>query len=338
MALSSLPLDSDAQVIVDWLELRVIGSEYLSFSVSELQRIFDTRRNTEETDFEEKSSGEEDFYQSAMNEIEYRIRCLGTSYPFALSSSGASLELKEKPNAGMYAYLLCLLLSHTKQGEVFSGDYLPKITNRVRDYFQACSTLAVAGIVSGNAFSFGFPRPDNTGFLAKLQSIYRRFGEGRVVRQIPKGASRSPKDEQIDVIGWQDRPDGAAGKHYVLGQVASGNDWPGKSIKGGPIDRFHHTWFDAPGIASQHRAALFIPYCIVANRGETVKDKLLVLTSEFGDIYHRHVLPRLVLKGLRLGQRLNGQATIERITDFPEIVAWVSKELVKFRKIAQVNV
>lgn len=338
MALSSLPLGSDVQVIVDWLEFKVIASEYFSFGISELERIFDTRRNTEETDFEEKSSGDEDFYQNAVQEIENRIRCLGTSYPFALSSSGASLELKQKPNEGMYAYLLCLLLSHTKQGEVFNGDYLPKITNRVRDYFQACSTLAVAGIVSGNAFSFGFPRPDNTGFLSKLQLIYLRFGEGEVVASIPRGASRSPKDEQIDVIGWQDRPDGAAGKHYLLGQVASGNDWPGKSIKGGAIDRFHHTWFNAPGIASQHRAALFIPYCVAANKGETVKDRLLVLTSEFGDIYHRHVLPRLVRKGIRVGQRLKGQITVERITDFPDIVSWVGKELVKFRKIAHVNV
>ncbi|WP_143135097.1 hypothetical protein [Burkholderia ubonensis] len=338
MALSSLPLDGDVQVVVDWLEFKVIASEYFSFSVSELQRIFDTRRNTEDSDFEEKSSEEEDFYQSVMNEIAHRIKCLSTSYPFALSDSGGSLELKKKPNEGMYAYMLCLLLSHTKQGEVFNGEYLPDITNRVRDYFQACSTLALAAVVSGNAFSFGFPRPDNSGFLAKLQLIYRRFGEGGVVTKIPRGASRSPKDEQIDVIGWQDRPDGAAGKHYVLGQVASGNDWPGKSIKGGPIDRFHRTWFNAPGIASQHSAALFIPCCIRANRGETANDKLLVLTSEFGDIYHRHVLPRLVLKGFRLGHRLAGRVTIERTDDYPEIVDWVGKELLKFRRTAQVNV
>jgi hypothetical protein len=333
MVLSTLPLDCASQYAIDWLEYKILCSEYGIGSVSELQRIWDTRRNSESDDFEGSNSDAEIFLQNISAEISSRIRQLEATYPFELSENGATLSLKENFSAGAYIYLFCLFLSHPKKGAVLNGRYLPKITNEVRDLFQACSTWAAAGIVKGNAYSFGFPRPDGSGFLQKLQLVYNKFGEGKVVDAIPKGASRRPKDEQIDVIAWQDRADGAAGKFYVLGQVASGNDWPDKTIKGAAIDRFHGTWFSNPQIASQALASLFIPFCIVPEDGDTTAERLNILTLEFGNVYYRHLLPLLAQKGIDHFEN-NPNCIVERITDINRISKWVDSELSKLRKKA----
>lgn len=326
MALSNLPLEADVQVIVDWLEYKVLTSEYFTVGISDLQRIWDTRRNAEDLDFENGSSQESDFTQLIFSEINKRIKELNESYPFALSESGESLEVKPVFNEGSYIYLFCLLLSHVSQGEVLNGSYLPTINGEIRDLFQACSTIAAAGEVDGHSYSFGFPRPDHTGFLDKLKIIYASFGEGKVVDVIPKGASSSTKDDQIDVIAWKDRPDGAAGKIYLLGQVASGNNWPNKSIKGGAINRFNGTWFGNPQNSSEPIAALFIPYCVLPEDGSNVQDRLNILTHEFGIIHYRNTLPSLFQRGFDLA-KINANLVIERITDVPKIIEWVNQQL-----------
>ncbi|MGU7853227.1 hypothetical protein ACV22X_10805 [Burkholderia orbicola] len=334
MALSSMPLDCGVQHTVDWLEFKVLASEYLTVSIRDLSRIWDTRRNSEDSDFEEGQSSEEGFLLDIFSEIDSRIAQLGRAYPFEYSESGSSLQLKGAPNEGMYAYIFCLLLSHTKKGIVLSGVYVPKLTNVVRDYFQVCATIAAAGEVRGHSYSFGFPRPNGTGFLAKLASIYAAFGEGAVVSQVPAGVSLSPKDEQIDVICWRPRRDGAAGKRYILGQVASGENWVDKTIRGGAIKRFHATWFQPPGIASQATCAMFIPFSIVPNPGETVAEKILILSHEYGDIYYRNILPLLVQKGTEWASRCAPSYVIERLSDFANVRDWVDAQLLRFRRLA----
>lgn len=326
MALSNLPLEADVQVIVDWLECKVLTSEYFTVGISDLQRIWDTRRNAEDLDFENGSSQESDFTQLIFSEINKRIKELGESYPFSLSESGESLESKIEFNEGCYVYLFCLFLSHFQQGEVLNGTYLPAINGAIRDLFQACSTIAAAGEVCGHSYSFGFPRPDHSGFLDKLKIIYAKFGEGVVVEVVPQGASKNTKDDQIDLIAWKDRADGAAGKMYMLAQVASGENWPAKSIKGGPIDRFNRTWFGNPQNSSQPIAALFIPYCVLPIDGCTVQDRLNILTHEFGNIHYRNTLPSLFQCGLDLA-RNNANLIIERVSDVPKIVDWVNQQL-----------
>lgn len=333
MALANLPLEADVQVIVDWLEYKVLSSEYSTVAVSDLQRLWDTRRNAEDFDFENSDTQEVDFAQNIFTEITKRINELAENYPFVFSDSGESLELNSVLNEGSYVYLFCLLLSHVSKGEVLNGDYLPTINNDIRDLFQACATIAAAGEVNGHSYSFGFPRPDNSGFLDKLKIIYARFAEGRVVDTVPQGASPRTKDDQIDVIAWRDRNDGAAGKIYLLGQVASGNNWPDKSIKGGPIDRFHGTWFSNPKVSSQPMAALFIPYCVLPENGNDVRDRLNILTLEFGNIHYRNTLPSLFQKGLDLA-RSNATLAIERVTDVPRIIQWVNQQLTSLKTCA----
>jgi hypothetical protein len=333
MALSTLPLESEAQTITDWFEFKILCTEYGSASIFELERTWDVRRNAEDVDFENSDSKEAPFIQKICNEISYRLELLGDSYPFVLSSTGESLEISKQMTEGGFIYLFCLFISHLNKGEIFDGTYLPNVTNNVRDLFQACATLAAAAKVAGHAYSFGFPRPDKSGFLVKLQNIYSKFGEGNVVPSIPRGAARSVKDDQIDIIAWQDRSDKAAGKIYVLGQVASGNNWPNKSIKGGPIDKFHGTWFGNPQISSQAMAALFMPFCILPEGNDSAIDRVNVLTFEFGSIIYRHLLPKMAQEGAALA-RARPDLVIERLSDIPKIIEWVTVQVNLLRNAA----
>ena len=63
--------------------------------------------------------------------------------------------------------------------DYFDDDSFFEIDNKIRDLFQACATWAAAGDVKGHAYSFGFPRPDHSGFLVKLKTIYRHFADGK---------------------------------------------------------------------------------------------------------------------------------------------------------------
>jgi hypothetical protein len=193
----------EAHVICDWLEMSTLCAQSSTYAFNSLQREWDVHRNSEDRDPEGEESTEDAFIENIRAEILERVKLLASSYPFELTETGESLCVRETITFGGYAYLLCLFLSHPSAGAIFSGKKVPEINNAVRGYFQAISTIASSAEVIGNAYSFGFPRPDNSGFLTKLTEIYKHFGENSaVVATIPAGASPSPKDEQIDLIAW----------------------------------------------------------------------------------------------------------------------------------------
>lgn len=326
MITSKAPVLDDVHVLCDWFELSVLSSKYGTFPFATVQREWDVHRNQEDTDPEGGDSQEEAFIELVKSEILARQELLGNVYPFALSATGESLDHVPDITFGNASYLICLLLSHPKAGAVFNGKYLPPIDNKVRDYFQAIATLAAADEVKGHSYSFGFPRPDHTGFLKKLTDIYALFGEGTVVTaSIPAGASKSPKDEQIDVIAWQPKADGAAGKSYLLAQVASGANWIAKTILGGPINSFHQLWFPrAP--ASQHVAAIFVPICLGNLVDGSSADKINADTYEFGHIFYRFRIPVQAANGLELAQQRPDLA-IERTADEEHIKTWVLEQI-----------
>ena len=331
MILSTPPVLNDPHVVCDWLEIAVLADEYHTYAFDTLSRAWDTLRNQEDRDPEGSDSTQEEFEESVKAEIRARSELLGDSYPFELSTSGDSLEFDPTTcTDGGAVYLLCLLLSNCKQGPVFNGTYLPDITNAVRNYFQACATFAAAGEVVGNAYAFGFPRPDGTGFLEKLRAIYEHFGEGVGVRDAPlPGAPAAQKDAQIDVIAWEPKDDGAAGKKYLLGQVASGNNWDAKSIKGGPIESFHNGWLD-PVPGSIATPAIFVPFCFGNLVDGSSKDNVNFQSYQFGHIFYRFRIPSLAAKGLEVA-RSGGNYVVERLDDMPRIREWVTNQTAAMR-------
>lgn len=328
MLLASLPLDAHPRVIVDWLELSVICSEFNQAQISDLQRTWDTHRNTEDTDFEGNSQDTEDFFRESIDEeIRVRLVALGEAYPFDYSETGEELLLKDQLTNGATAYLYCLFMSHPDKDEVVSGEVLPEIDNTVRDLFQICSTIAAAGEVDGSAVSFGSPRADNSGFLAKLRETYALLGEGAVREQTLPGVTRNPKDDGVDVIAWAHSNDNAPGTYYLLGQVASGRNWPGKSLLG-ILNKFHENWFEIRPVSTPN-LSIFIPFHIPPVADETLQERIRGLTLEFGTVFYRLRIPMLVDKGFASANIQN--RLVERIADFSKVTTWVNDTRAMYR-------
>ena len=328
--LAILPLDCDVQEICDWFELYTLSSEFHSASFSELSRMWDKRRNSEDLDFQASIGSEEDeFLETIYQTVRERINYLDSCYPFNFSDNGEELIFnKDGLNDGSTIYIFCLFISNTNNEVIFDDDSFFTINNQVRDLFQACATWAAAGEVQGHSYSFGFPRPDHSGFLPKLASIYQQFCDGKVRSTPLPGVSISPKDEEIDIIAWRPRQDKAPGTYYILGQVASGNNWLDKSITGA-IEAFHANWFEIQP-ASRSIPAMFIPFVIIPTNKETVQDRISVLTRRFGSLFYRYRIPFLAKKGLELG-RAHEDLTIERVDDIHKISVWVQEVIEKFR-------
>lgn len=335
MPLAQIPLDRDPHVIADWFEFHVLCSEFSAGQLRSLQRAWDRRRNSEDANPEGRVvndvASDEEFLEEILKEFRERIDCLGEHYPFEFNDTEEELLLKEDITDGGMLYLFCLFLSSVNSSEIFELDrYNYQLDNRVRDLFQACATWAAAGAIEGCAIAFGFPRPDGSSYLDKLRATYDLFGEGTVRDQPLPGVSINPKDEGIDVIAWKPRNDRAAGTFYMLGQAASGGNWPSKSVVE-YFTPFHENWFsEIP--ASRPTAALFIPFCIPLTGGATLKQQLNILAKRYGAVYYRYVIPALASKGL--GTTQTERLTVERTQDYPEIAEWVNQRISELKQAA----
>jgi hypothetical protein len=339
------PLRAAPSIFCDWLEIKVLSSEAGFLRLGDIRRLWDISRETEESDPEGMRLREEDtdedgvrggdediFLDSITDELQDRQDSLGDCYPFE-QDNRLRLLLKPELSQGAYAYLFCLLLSNPAAGEIFTGDWCPKIDHQTRDLFQACATVAAAGEVGGCAFSFGWPRPENNpGFLKALERIYGIFGEGRVrIAPLP-GASPAPKDEEIDVIAWRPRADKAAGTFYLLGQVASGGNWEAKSILGGPIRNFHELWFEEIP-PSEANASIFIPHAVLPNAQGNRRDRMAVQTRKFGTIFDRLRLPKALADGIELANK-RPELVVERLDSLPKVGDWVDTQIREMRVAA----
>jgi hypothetical protein len=326
--LSYPPLDGERWQLVDWIEFSVLCNEFGIFRINHVARIQDENHDEENSDFLEQDVNAERIVERVIEELRLRIDSLEDAYPFQLEDDGITLALKTDTNItnGGYAYLYCLFFSHINSTEVIS--YKPPVNHQIRDYMQICATIAAAGLVNGNAISFGFPRPDRSNFMDALRRAYVLIGEGKVRGHPLPASSPDAKDDQMDVIAWQGTPDQTPGIHYVLAQVASGSDWQKKSLKG-HIEAFHKIWFEEIP-PSTPRPAIFIPFCINLKASKSSKDelelgdKIQVLMYEFGDIFYRYNIPAYVDDGFSLIKK-RASFHIERHEEFHKIIDYVNK-------------
>jgi hypothetical protein len=349
MPIKQPSLTAPPYLLCDWAEFKALSTPAGAFRLEALRRLWDINREREDSDpqgFVEREEDTDDegvqggddeaFIDSLSQEIADRRQALGETYPFQLTNANR-LEVVGPPTEGGYVYLFCLLLTYTNAKEILDGTWVPAVDNAVRDLFQVGSTLAAAGEVTGCAVSFGWPRPNgNPPFLRRLQEVYGMFGEGEVVQRPRKGVSPAPKDEEIDVIAWRPRPDRAAGAaFYMLGQVASGDNWMGKPLEGAPIRNFHRNWFTQDPVTVP-RGYIFIPHAVppVDIQG-TRRERLNAITARYGTIIDRMRLPRLSEEGLRLAERHHENGLhIERVNEFAGIGHWVNAQLTALHKAA----
>lgn len=273
----------DRDLAADWLEsnafLSVDGQAFCTNIVDTLELSADADRGI--------AGAAEDVASSAMNRVAERQRALSEAYPFAFDDDGDTVDFRaaKAPNVGQTAYLLCLVLSNLRAVSPLLVD--PAVhpdaaeERDMRRSFQYFSTAALAAEVGGPAWSFGFPRPDGSGFIEKLTEIWAVIGDG-VVEPDPS-APRQPKDDGVDIFACRDKSDQLPGFLFAAAQVATGKDWKDKSIRYHIRNVFPNRWF------ARSPATEIVPYHIVpfALPDDTFRDNVRVL----GNILHRIRVP-----------------------------------------------
>lgn len=233
---------------------------------------------------------EEELLCGVAERIGERQETLGISYPFRLDPSGdvvAYCPPDTEDVEGSTAYTLSLLLSNLKgMSPILNNSGVHPTDNEVRvlrKYFQYFATVGLAAEIRGRAWSFGFPRPDGSGFLAKLEDVWAVLGDGRVEPQI--GAPLGAKDDQIDVFAARLPGDGLPGFPLIAAQVATGRQYSRKSIKR-HIGTFKSRWFGRQPVTE------FIMYMVVPFVIES--DKFIDDVRSLGNVLHRLRLPKRV--------------------------------------------
>lgn len=262
---------------------------------------------------EEMRYGAEEIVSGTVARIEKRQRVLGPVYPFELDGGGNVLEYVPSEAVGPASYILSLVLSHLRAMTpvLDRGDLHPdqNEVRKLREFFQYFATAALAAEIQGSAWSFGFPRPDGSGFLEKLDHIWRVLGDGRVGAQ--RGSPQHPKDDQVDVFAARTHLDRLPGFPLAAAQVATGKNAKHKSLKG-HIGAFKTRWFEAQPVTE------FIAYMIVPFAIDDEKFFDDVRTK--GNILHRLRAPRRVAEAEQL---LAKGTTIEGYDRLAEAVRWI---------------
>ena len=320
--------------MADWLELKAIASPDSKIGFGTLVSGTALTENEQEENIADEDTAEENFVIGVQNEIERRLKSIGDDYPFRIDDKGRHLQfITPVSNVGS-VYLFCLFLSHAYDRTIVPKKLAPKVTNKTRDLFQACATVAAGGFVRGPSISFGFPRPDGTTFLKALHRVYKLFGDGTPRKTPRPAAAKKIKDNGIDIIAWRRSIDDLPCTLYLVGQVASGKDWEGKSVT---TDRlhFHKYWFTSePG--SQAHDAMFMPFGLEPEDPEdgtpyekVLKDHIQSIGYSFGTLFYRNRIAKHLAEGLELVAA--GELQIERHGDLPKIIKWVESYMKKLK-------
>lgn len=323
--------------IADWLELKAVASPDGRIGFGTLVSASAMAEDGQKKDIAEEDTAEDQFVLRVQDEIARRRANIGDDYPFRIDAKGRALEFIAPLTEVGSIYLFCLFLSHAFDRTILSKKLAPTITNRVRDLFQACATVAAGGFVDGPAMSFGFPRPDGSAFLKALHKVYELFGDGTPRKKPRAAASRNLKDNGIDIIAWRRSIDNLPCTLYLIGQVASGQNWTEKSVKP-DREHFHSYWFDHVP-ASQPQDAMFMPLGLEPDDPgdgtpyeEVLKDHMQSVGYRYGTLFYRDRIARHLADGLRLVG--NGERQIERVPDLAKIVTWVEAYAKKLRDAA----
>lgn len=274
MAINSPPSGKHRSCIADWIEIlsltksrRTAGRadciQLYKRLDSHSHRVEKDPENDEEYETEILEEDQAEFADMVYDELEYRADVLEELYPFEIRGKGSSWQLLPADNkhnkqtkASRSSYVFCLLTSAVRDQTIHCC--VPdSLIQAIPSLFQMLSTNAAAGILGGNAVSFGWPRPDGSSFLHALQALSRRLAVGKALNSIPGWSTGHAKDAGIDVVAWRDFADKQPGKLILFGQVASGSNWTEKSVKQALLGFFN--WFSQKP-AEHFLPAIFIPF------------------------------------------------------------------------------
>lgn len=313
----------DLDLAADYLELSALFAESKQALSGDIVNGLELAAETEFEDVNVEMETREDVAAGAVARMQSRQRALGTAYPFELDDRGEAVYFAaDPPDFGQTAYLVSLLLSNLRAlSPLLNGSDLHPSEEEVRElrqYFQYFATAAIAAEIGGRAWSFGFPRPDGTGFIAKLTEIWNVLKDGTVTAD--PAAPNAPKDDQVDIFAWREQRDGLPGFLLVAAQVATGADWKNKSIKSHISRTFPVRWF-AHVPATEMVAYHVIPF---ARPDGTFRDDVLVL----GNVLHRIRVPRRVAEADTLAR---AGLAVEAFDQLDAAVDWLRTFLARVR-------
>lgn len=317
-----LPIDQlvngqiDFDMMADFVELSAL---FAKDSTTLLSDLANQNSIVAEDDYanldDEIKLGDDEILYGTLSRIEDRLKSLDSTYPFKLDSTGDFLKCVLSKDFGQIAYIVSLILSNLPPLSPILSEFDSRPTEegerRLREFFQYFATAALAAEVQGMAWSFGFPRPDASGFLVKLEQIWKILGDGRVQPQV--GAPKSPKDDKVDVFAARVHRDGLPGFLLAVAQVATGKNAPEKSLRG-HLSTFKSRWFHRQPVTD------FIPYMIVPFARPD--DKFVDDVRTMGNVLHRLRMPlRVAEAGQLLAKEEN--ITIEGYDQLSEATRWV---------------
>lgn len=199
------------------------------------------------------------------SELERRAYLLGSAYPFQVKDGGITYA---KSNNGVYEFCLAtsLVPSINVNPFVEVGVGFERLATEVARTYLGDAALAVRT---------GWPSHDHAQRPVKFKDLSKIVFElcGEWIWQPSPGNSDDPphtdvKDEGVDYVIWLPMLDKRAGKLFMLGQCACGDNWDTKlnDINDGKLKRWlnpvtfakYTTAFSVPiHIGGQH----IFPYC-----------------------------------------------------------------------------
>ena len=324
---------SDWNISADYIELLAYFSKGSETLFSELRSPVEIGTQQDRDEIDDEMSYRDEIIIETREVIRRRAELLGDVYPFSLVSRENSIrytdnsrkDLSRPQVLGRTAYMISLILSNRPPLRQVLDAEKVKISDKevkmIRKYFQYFATAALAGEVSGSAWSFGFPRPDGTGFRDALREVWKTLKDGEVNPNL--GAPKRAKDDKVDVFAARMHNDGYPGFLLAVGQVATGKNWRSKSILGYVIHGggFKTKWFLPPPVTNficYHIVPFTFADFTVAKRFEFSND-----CAEFGNILHRLRIPPRVKEACVLHQ--DGKVKIQAFDKLDKAVSWVGK-------------
>jgi hypothetical protein len=269
------------------------------------------------------------------DELAQRKEALNEYYPFDLTITERRLRVAasepiedELASTGRAIYIACLFMSAIRSGLVDAKTAGIPTDPAMGNLFQICATLAAAGYLSGDAYWFGHPRPDQTPLLDAVSHLTRLVGTGTARLQRPPGETKFAKDGGIDVVAWRDHQDRRPSKLILYGQCASGVGWEGKPVKG-KVDRLDSYYTLPP---SKHWIpAFFTPFPLYMDkenahdlRGEEERRGFYrQYEAEMGIIIDRSRIVMWAVEALR-DIRPSAKDAADRL---PELFEWSDRAL-----------
>jgi hypothetical protein len=308
--------DINADLAADFIELSAFFAPSGKALFTDLVAAAEIGGDGAYADVDEEIRTREEIVGLATATVERRRGLLGSAYPFELVDGGYALAVSGTPTLGGGCYWLCLILSHLRAvSPVLENSNLHPSEEEViqlRRHFQAYATAAMAAEVNGHAWSFGFPRPDGSGFFQKLHGIWAVLKDGEPNDEGEAGAPAKPKDDQLDVIAARMHRDGGPGFLCAFAQVASGDGWKAKPIRDHVQKVFFKRWFGRQPVTD----ALVYQVIPFSRSADEFRDDCLVL----GNVLHRDRMPLRVDEAQAL---VPLGVQIEAFSELPAMLEWM---------------